>query len=129
MIPTNAISPHTATAAAVPTVAATTSASRVRRTSTPRLAASRSPRLRTSTTRRIATITAVATRTYGVRAATSLQPVLGRLPRIQDVTSCRVSAFCCWTNVCSAVKKLATVTPARTSVAASRSRPAARPIA
>ncbi len=37
--------------------------------------------------------------------------------------------FCCWTNVCTAVKKLATVTPARTSVAESRSCPAARPIA
>src|SRR6188472_1806508 len=128
MIPTKAIRPHTATAAAVPTVAATTSASRVRRTSTPRLAASRSPRLRTSTTRRMATITAVASRTYGARTATSLHPVFGRLPRIHEVTSWSVSVFCCCTNVCSAVKKLATVTPARTSVAASRARPAERPI-
>src|SRR6185503_1026412 len=41
MIPTNAMRPQTATAAAVPIVAAATSTSRVRRTSTPRLAASR----------------------------------------------------------------------------------------
>ena len=49
MIPTKPMSPVTATAAAVPSVAATTSASRTRLTSTPRLAASSSPRLSTST--------------------------------------------------------------------------------
>jgi len=52
MIPTNAIRPLTATAAAVPIVAAATMMRRVRRTFTPRLAASSSPRLRTSSTRR-----------------------------------------------------------------------------
>ena len=57
MIPTKAISPLTETAAAVPSVAATTIASRARATSTPRLAASSSPRLRTSSTRRWRTST------------------------------------------------------------------------
>ena len=52
MIPTKPISPLTATAAAVPSVAATTTASRTRPTSTPRLAASSSPTLSTSSTRR-----------------------------------------------------------------------------
>ena len=96
----------------------------------PRLAASRSPRLEhvDDAAQRDDHRASRRGRTAGA-ATTSLQPVFGRLPRIHDVTSCSVSVFCCWTNVCSAVKKLATVTPARTSVAASRSRPAARPIA
>ena len=63
---------------------------------------------------------------YGSTTTTSLQPLLGRPPRIQEYTSCRVSVFCCWTNVWTAVKKLATVTPPSTRVAASRSRPADR---
>ena len=74
MIPTKPISPVTATAAAVPSVAATTRASRTRRTSTPRLAASSSPRLSTSTTRRSARITIAATATYGRIRTTSDQP-------------------------------------------------------
>ena len=62
-------------------------------------------------------------------SATSVQPDVGKPPRIHDQTCCSVSVFRCWTNVCAAVKNDATVTPARTSVAASRSRPAERPTA
>src|ERR1700759_1755114 len=50
MIPTKAISPLTDTAAAVPSVAATTIVIRARPTSIPRLAPSSSPRLSTSST-------------------------------------------------------------------------------
>ena len=77
MIPTKPMSPVTATAAAVPSVAATTSASRTRRTFTPRLAASSSPRLSTSTTRRSARITTIATATYG-RIRTTSGPARAR---------------------------------------------------
>ncbi len=85
MIPTNAIRPLTATAAAVPSVAATTSSeARCAGTSTPRLAASVSPRLRTSSDTAEDEDHPVATTTYGASSATSLQPELGSAPRIHE---------------------------------------------
>src|SRR2546430_158963 len=65
MIPTKPIRPLTATAAAVPAVAATTTMSRTRRTSSPRLAASSSPRLSTSSTRRWSNSSVALTTMYG----------------------------------------------------------------
>ncbi len=127
MIPTKPISPLTATAAAVPTVAQTTTASRTRPTWTPRLAASSSPTLSTSSSRRWSRIPTVAITTYGSRIRTSRQPELGRRPRIHEYTSWSVSEFCCWTNVCTAVKNEATVTPASTSVAPRAAARAGRP--
>ena len=80
MIPTKAISPLTDTAAAVPSVAATTIVSRARPTSIPRLAASSSPRLRTSSTRRCSTSTSELTAMYGAQIATSCQVAVEKPP-------------------------------------------------
>src|SRR2546429_7595643 len=74
MMPTNAISPDTATAAAVPSEAATISRYRVRCGCAPREAASSSPTASTSSWRPLAMITAVLTAAEGDRRSTSCPP-------------------------------------------------------
>src|SRR5690348_3565656 len=125
MIPTKAIRPLTATAAAVPTVAAATIASRTRRTSTPRLAASSSPTLSTSSTRRCSTSTAELTAMYGAATATSCHVDVEKPPSSHVYTLRNSSLCCCCTNVCTAAMNVATVTPASTSAVARPLRPSA----
>src|SRR5262245_30559070 len=127
MIPTNAISPLTATAAAVPIVAAATTINRTRGTSTPSVAASSSPTLSTSSTRRCRTSTTELTTMYGSATSTSFHVAVVKPPSSQVYTLTSVSLCCCCTNVCTAVMNVATITPARTSAPVARARPAERP--
>src|SRR5262245_53283607 len=129
MIPTKPIRPLTETAAAVPAVAAATTSSRTRPTSTPRLDASSSPRLSTSSTRRWRTRTAALTPMYGVATQTSCHDEVEKPPSSQLYTSRSVSERFDWTNSCTAVMNAATVTPARTSAPVARAAPTDRPSA
>ncbi len=125
MMPTKPISPLTATAAAVPRVAAATTTNRSRRVSTPRLAASTSPTRSTSSPRRQASSTAALTAAYGATTATSDQDASVSRPRIHAYTSWIV-ATCRWIRyVCSAVSSAATATPASTIDVAAPATPGA----
>ena len=85
MMPTNPISPATATAAAVASDAATTTTSRSRPTFSPRLCASMSPTSITSRSRRTAQSVPTASSTDGSASRTSSHPVVPSRPRIQRV--------------------------------------------
>src|SRR5438067_3888298 len=122
MMPTKAMSPLTATAAAVANEAATTTTRRVRSTGTPRVVASWSPTLSTSSSRRWASNTAPVTTAYGSTSVTWLHPVTVSRPRSQVYTSLITLVSRCWTNVCMAVSRLATATPARINDAVDRAR-------
>src|SRR5581483_7491223 len=86
MMPTNAISPDTETAAAVPSDAATMTTRRVRRACTPSVDASSSPTASTSSTRRCARSTIQVTTAYGSSTSTSCQPAVDSRPRIHVYT-------------------------------------------
>ena len=127
MMPTNPIRPLTATAAEVPSVAASTTMMRTWLTFTPRARASSSPTRNTSITRRYSNRVTALTAIYGNTSRTSPHVADVRRPRIHEYTCRTTSLLRCNTNVCTAVASDVTATPANTSVVAERERPNAVP--
>ena len=82
-MPTNPISPLTATTAAVPNVAASTTTSRTRATGDPSDDASSSPTRSRSRWRRCSSSTIEQTMTYGTASRTSAHRAVESVPRIQ----------------------------------------------